>query len=379
MGRFNQIRRKKIGVLTSSRADYGIYSPLFRYWKTQEWIEVERIIFGPHLLLEIKSSLDLIQKDSFGSYRVVGDFKKTNYPRDVVNSYAEIMANFSSYWGNYQYDCIFALGDRFEMSAAVQATIPFHIPIVHIHGGETTLGAIDNIYRHQISLASQLHFTSTETYRKRVAEIIGTEKNIFNVGSLSLSELHFASIKPWKEVAFLYKIPQESFILITMHPETDILTDFQNELNELYKVLKSLINRYFLVITGSNSDQNHKSIEFFFKRFCEDYPSRALYINSLGRENYFSALYNCSFVLGNSSSGIIESASFCKYAFNLGKRQTGRITNENTFTIPFESRSILKSIAELEKNGLDYRGQNIYQKKNVPQKINQHLKYFLST
>ena len=362
------MKRKKIGVLTSSRADYGIYTPLLKYWKSQEWIEVEMIIFGTHLLIEMKSSLDLIEQDSFGLIRVVGDFKKTNSPRDVVKTYAGVVANFSSFWEHYQYDCLIALGDRFEMSAAIQSTIPFHIPIAHIHGGETTLGAIDNVYRHQITLASQLHFTSTETYRHRVTELTGAEENVFNVGSLSLSELNFDSIKSWKEVAFLYKIPQESFVLITVHPETDIFTDLQNELNELSIVLKSLLKRYFLVITGTNSDQNYKPIVNFFKGFCEFHPSRALYINSLGRENYFSALYNCSFVLGNSSSGIIEAASFGKYVYNLGKRQTGRISNENTFTMPFESESILKSIAKLEKKGLEYKGDNIYHQKNV-QKI----------
>lgn len=371
------MKQKKIGVLSSSRADYGIYINLLKYWKRQEWIEVEVIIFGSHLLAEMKSTLDLIEKDSFGLVRVVGDFVKTNSPVDVVKTYAMVVANFSDFWKHNQYDCLIALGDRFEMSAAIQSTIPFHIPIAHIHGGETTLGAIDNIYRHQISLASQLHFTSTETYRNRVAELIGTDKNILNVGSLSLSELNFDSLKPWSQITLLYKIPKESFVLITVHPETDLFTDFQNELDELYIVLKFLIKKYFLVITGTNSDQNYKPIDIFFNRFCKLHPERSLLINSLGRENYLSAMYNCSFILGNSSSGIIEAASFGKYVYNLGNRQTGRIINKNTLSMPFESESIINSIIELERKGLEYKGDNIYYKKNVSENITQILKEFL--
>ena len=222
-----------------------------------------------------------------------------------------------------------------------------------------------------------MHFTSTETYRNRVAELIGTDKNILNVGSLSLSELNFDSLKPWSQIAALFKIPKESFVLITVHPETDLFTDFKNELDELYIVLKFLLKKYFLVITGTNSDQNYKPIDVFFKRFCKLHPARSLLINSLGRENYLSAMYNCSFILGNSSSGIIEAASFGKYVYNLGNRQTGRIINKNTFSMPFESESIINSIIELEKNGLEYEGDNIYYKKNVPKNITQILKEFL--
>ena len=371
------INRKKIGVLTSSRADYGIYQSLLNFWKSQEWIEVEIIVFGCHLLPEFKSKLDLIKKDSFGFIHVVGDFVKTNTSKDLVKTYSRVIDSFSNFWEYQKYDCLMALGDRFEMSAAIQSTIPFHIPIAHIHGGETTLGAIDNIYRHQISLASEMHFTSTEAYSKRVAKLIGSHENIFNVGSLSLSDLNLDFLKSWDEIATNYKIPKKSFVLVTIHPETELITDFKDELDELSIVFKFLIKKYFLVITGTNSDQNHQSIVNSLKKFCKLNPQHATYINSLGRNNYLSAIYNCSFMLGNSSSGIIEAASFGKYVFNLGKRQNGRLTSKNTFTMPFESELILSSISELEKKGFEYEGENIYFQKNVPEKITSCVKQYL--
>ena len=371
------MKRKKIAILSSSRADYGIYLPLINYLENQGWLELHRIIFGTHLLDDMKSFLKQIEEDSLGNIHRVGKFKKTNTSQEVVKAYSDVVGYFSSFWEFNSYDCIIALGDRFEMSAAIQSTIPFHIPIAHLHGGESSLGAIDNIFRHQITLASQLHFTSTETYHIRVAELTGSDKNIYNVGSLSLSNLNFETIKPWEKLAFQYKIPQNPFVLITIHPETDTNTDFQKELAELSIVLKDLLKRYHLVITGTNSDQNYKPIVDFFEGICKHNPNRVTSINSLGRENYFSALYNCSLVLGNSSSGIIEAASFGKYAINLGKRQIGRLRSKNTFTIPFKSKPILEIINTLEKKGLEYKGDNIYFKENVAENITTRIKNFL--
>jgi len=371
------MKQKKIGLLSSSRADYGIYSPLIEYWKNQRWLELERIIFGAHLLDGMELFLKQIEEDCYGIVHKVGSFQKTNSSKEVVKTYAEVVKTFSSFWELNKYDCLISLGDRFEMSAAIQSAIPFHIPIAHIHGGETTLGSIDNIYRHQITIASQLHFTSTENYRLRVTQIKGSDNNVYNVGSLSLSELKDNSSKLWESIASKYNIPKEPFIIITIHPETNIQSNFRVELEELSKVLKDLVKRYHLIITGTNSDQNHKSILDFFEGFYKLYPNQITIINSLGRENYFSALHNCSFVMGNSSSGIIEAASFGKFVIDLGNRQNGRLKSNNTFTIPFESKSIIEKINTLERKGLEYKGDNIYFKESVSENITMRLKNFL--
>ena len=144
----------RVAVLTSSRADYGIYKPLVSALHYAPDFEITRNVFGPHLLDEMDSSLQEIKDDVYGEYSIVGTFNKTNLPRQVAETYGNVVLNFSKFWENTSFDLVFSLGDRFEMAAAVQAAIPFGIKLAHIHGGEIRLGAIDNIFRDQISIAS---------------------------------------------------------------------------------------------------------------------------------------------------------------------------------------------------------------------------------
>lgn len=364
---------KKIGLLTSSRADYGIYKPLLSQLVKTPNFEVTRIVFGPHLLPQFRSSLDEIKTDPYGKYEQIGSFKETNKAKDVANIYGEIILNFTSFWGESNFDVVIALGDRFEMSAAVQAGIPFNIKIAHIHGGETTLGAIDNIYRHQISLASKVHFTATKEYAERVASLIGTTENIYTVGALSLSDLGEKKVKKWDKVRGEFGIPNYPFILITVHPETiDHIRNLEN-IAGLKEILKILSSRYHLLITGTNTDQSHKGYNALFMELKSLYPSRFTLIDSMGRENYFSALQNCVFVLGNSSSGIIEAASFGKFTIDLGHRQKGRLTSLNTINLPFKSKVVLNYVNHLEKKSLIFKGENIYFQNNTISSIIEEL------
>ena len=138
-------------------------------------------------------------------------------PKKVwCNLMEDTLLKFSEFWNNNKYIIVLCLGDRFEMSAAVQASIPFNVSLAHIHGGETTLGAIDNIYRHQITLASKYHFVSTELNKRKVKELTGTEKNIYNVGSLSLSEIE--NFKPVNKNYFLVILKLKMLLCIGYFP-----------------------------------------------------------------------------------------------------------------------------------------------------------------
>ena len=368
---------KKIGILTSSRADYGIYSPLIDYWENQNWLNFEIIIFGSHLLNENISYLNSKIERFSSKIKIVGEFEKTNTSMEVVKIYSKIINDFSYFWNNNRYDCIISLGDRFEMSAAIQSTIPFHNKIVHIHGGETSLGSIDNIYRHQITSASHLHFTSTKQSAYRVSQILGSNSNIFNIGSLSISGLDLNKVTAWGEVSEKLKIPNYPFILVTLHPETNVSSDFSIELEELSNVLNVLINRYFILVTGTNTDQNYESINIFFKNFQKANPNKTMLVETLGRDFYFSALKNCSFLLGNTSSGIIEAASFGKFVINIGNRQLGRIANSNVLNSPFNSGEILKKVNIIENFDFVYKGANIYKQKNSVKRITNEIKKYL--
>ena len=366
---------KKIGVLTSSRADYGIYKPLLHVLSKDPKFVLKLIVFGSHLLSKAKNnSLDEILKDNYGEMTKVHGIANTNSPQEIVNSYGECIINFSKFWSKNSFDLVIAMGDRFEMSAVIQSTIPFEIKVAHIHGGETTIGAIDNIYRHQISLASKLHFVSTEKYKNRLVEILGSKKNIYNFGALSISDLEIKKLKPWEKVCTEFKIPNKPFILVTFHPETVNFKNIPLHIIELEKVFEKLYPDYNLIITGVNQDTNNKLFYDFYKKVKLKASDKIFLVESFGKKNYFSALRNCLFLLGNSSSGIIEAASFQKYVINVGTRQKGRTMGENIINVNYNTKEILDSIKILKSKINKLNISNIYYKPNTSEEIYKVIK-----
>ena len=190
----------KIGVLTSSRADYGIYLPLLDKLKFDQRFQLEIIAFGMHLQNSQGNTIGQIIKDGYKVIHKVGKMPDSDGVVDISKGYGDMVVSFSEFWNQNNFDVVFALGDRWEMSAAVQASIPFELKIAHIHGGETTLGATDNIYRHQITLASSYHFTAAEVFSERVKSILGSDKNVNTVGSISLEDINKLQLPSWGAV-----------------------------------------------------------------------------------------------------------------------------------------------------------------------------------
>ena len=243
----------KIGVLTSSRADYGIYKLLLSKLSKDDRFDLAIIVFGMHLQKQHGNTIKEIESDGFGVIHKVQGMPINDMPVDISIGYGKLIIEFSNYWNDNQFDYVLALGDRFEMSAAVQAGIPFGVLFAHLHGGETTLGAIDNIYRHQITLASKIHFVATDIYRDKVIDIVGDSSKVFNVGALSLDGFNDLILPDWNDVRLKFGIPDKPFILVTFHPET-----IQIARNELYssivfETLEELCQANQIVITLSNA------------------------------------------------------------------------------------------------------------------------------
>jgi GDP/UDP-N,N'-diacetylbacillosamine 2-epimerase (hydrolysing) len=358
---------RRIGVLTSSRADYGIYKPLLEEIAKKPGYELVIIVFGMHLLDKFGRTVDEILKDQYGKVLTVDGMSNGDSEIDITESYSQIILNFRLIWSSERFDLVFALGDRFEMSAAVQSSIPFRIKIAHIHGGETTLGAIDNIYRHQISLASYFHFTSSDVFAKRVAELTGTNENIFPVGSISLDGISKEVFPAWKVVCKQFSLPSDcQFVLVTIHPETVHPETNKRYVEIIQEALTLISEDLAIIITMPNADTQGSLYRIVFLELKEAYPDRIFLIESFGRKNYFSAMRNARYLLGNTSSGIIEAASFGKYVVNLGDRQKGRLRSENVYDIGFDTEKILECHRKVSLLG-DYEGSNSY---HCPDTIN---------
>lgn len=341
----------RIGLLTSSRADFGIYTPLIYQLETDPEIELEIIIFGMHLIEDQGNTKNFIENQFPKSVKtIISTNINGDSPQDIAANYGEIIKLFSSFWSQNIFDLLITLGDRWEMSAAVQSSIPFKMKIAHFHGGETTLGAIDNIYRHQISLASSIHFTCHDQYSKRLSEILGNSANIYNKGSLSLYDLEKIQLPEWDKLKNTLGIPFEDFILLTIHPETNSNISIKEQLSCARSILDSIVKSDNLLITYSNVDHYGQQFNKLFLEFQKEYPSKVKVFKALGRLNYFRCVSKCKFLVGNTSSGIIEAASFNKYVINIGDRQKGRILGKNILQIGWSVKDFKQAEKSLNLN-----------------------------
>lgn len=357
-----------IGVLTSSRADYGIYRPLLEKLSADLRFNLIIIAFGMHLLERHGQTITEIERDSFGTILQVAGMPDGDSRLDIVRGYGEVVKNFGDFWNEHQFDCVLVLGDRWEMSAAVQAAIPFEIKLAHIHGGETTLGATDNIYRHQITLASCVHFTAAEVFSQRVSTLIASDTQVYTVGSISLEGLTDIQLPDWNQVKQQFDIPFEAFILVTFHPES-VNAEANKDLAEItYNALSALVEKHALLITKANADVMGTLFNEKLEALEKENPNRVRLVASLGKLNYFSAMRECEFLLGNTSSGIIEAASFNKWVINVGDRQKGRLQSGNVINVPFNADGIIESVVNLSVAGA-YTGENKYVSKKTIDKI----------
>ena len=365
----------KIGVLTSSRADFGIYLPLLNKIKEDIFFELEIIAFGTHLSNMHGFTLTEIKRGNYSKIHCISSLISNDDKQGIATSYALTSLKFSDFWELNKFDLVLCIGDRFEMSAAVQAGIPFNVKYAHFHGGETTLGAIDNIYRHQITLASILHFTANEMFSERIIDLIGSNKYIHTVGSLSLNEIE--SFQPINKTDFYKKfnIPCEGFALITFHPETVNTNMNQYFADEMRKALLQIGTKLFLVITMPNADTMGAIFRKEIENLKNEIPTQVLLIENFGKQNYFSAMHYAKILIGNTSSGIIEAASFGKHVVNVGERQKGRLQSNNIINVPFKEHEIIEASDKAIENGI-YKDINIYYNPNSANLIINHIKKF---
>ena len=336
-----------IAVLTSSRADYSIYYPLLKILKEDAFFDLHIIAFGAHVSQGRGYTVQYIENDGFEVKYRIESLPSSDSPQAIAESMGNTMLEFAQIWAKEKYDLVIALGDRYEMFSAVSSSVPFNVKIAHIHGGETTHGAIDDAFRHAITLMSEYHFTAADQYRKRVLELKGSDLNVHNTGALSidnLKQLKLLSIQEFKNKFNIdLGIPT---ILITFHPATVSFERNSTYIEELVKALE-LLKEYQLVITMPNADTMGNLIRQKLNDFIEA-NKRAIGVESFGTIGYLTCMKHCSFMLGNTSSGFIEASFFPKYVINLGERQTGRIVTPNIINCTIEKEAILSAVKQVE-------------------------------
>ncbi len=363
---------KIIAVATTARSDYGILYPLLREINNDKELNLNLLISGSHLAKEHGETISEIINDGFKDYKIIDVLDCTN---SEENLQAIIMSNTINKFSNYFYenkpDILVLLGDRFETLGVAISAMLNKIPIAHIHGGEKTIGSIDDAIRHSITKLSHLHFVSCEEYKHRVRQLGENPNKIFSVGSLGVENISSIKLKSKEKIRNLLKIiNNKKIFLVAYHPTTlSELTPIE-EIEILLSALQ-IYKKQNIVFTGSNIDHGGSDIN---KLIIDTVSKNTNYyfFNSLGRDLFLNLMYHCDLMIGNSSSGIIEAPSFKKAVINIGSRQEGRVMAKNILQAPLDVAQIRNTIDRaLQKAFNDELKEvvNPYAKNNVSKEI----------
>ena len=338
---------RKICVVTGSRAEYGLLQGLMLEIATAEELQLQLVVTGMHLSSEFGSTYREIEEDGFVIDHKVEVLLSSDTPQATGQSMGKGMIGFAKLFANWRPDLVVVLGDRFEIFAAVTAAHVARIPVAHIHGGETTEGAIDEAFRHSISKMSQLHFVATEQYRQRVIQLGEQPEKVFNVGALGIDNIKRLSLlgREAFETSIGFKLGQRN-LLVTFHPVTLEESTARQQFQQLLTALDCLDSTR-LIFTKANADPGGRVINRMIEDYVQQHAQTTVVSHSLGLRRYLSALQHVDGVVGNSSSGLIEVPSFGKGTVNIGDRQKGRVCAASVINCDADSTSIYSALQRL--------------------------------
>ena len=366
----------KIAVVTGSRAEYGILSTLLKKLDEDSDLRLQLIATGSHLSPSYGYTKTEIEKD-LKIDREIEILLSSKTRIGVAKAMGLGIISFSEALNDLAPDYLLVLGDRFEVHAASTAAVILGIPIVHLHGGELTRGSWDESLRHSITKLAQIHFTTTETYQRRVIQMGENPDHVFNVGALGVENIANAKLLAKAELASQLGLDSfENTILVTVHSETN---KRENESGVVIPVLKALdqLVELRIIFTFANSDQGGAEINQRIEEFVQRNSRRAKAFKSLGQTRYLSLLPHVSAVVGNSSSGIIEVPSFRKPTLNIGSRQEGRIRPDSVVDCKSTVECIKAGILHITQPDFHLSLKNIvnpYEQKNTALNIIESLK-----
>jgi UDP-hydrolysing UDP-N-acetyl-D-glucosamine 2-epimerase len=333
---------KSIGVITVGRSDYGIYLPLLKRIQADPDLSLQLIVSGMHLSPEFGSTIKDIHNDGFPIADQVEFLLSSDTPEGVVKSMGLGTIGYAQTFTHLHLDMLFVLGDRFEMHAAALAALPYKIPVAHIHGGELTLGAIDDALRHSITKLSHLHFVSTKESGQRILQLGEEPWRVILCGALSLDNLDNVEILSFLDFKNKYNITiKQPYILVTYHPVTLEYDDSKWHIKELLVALEN--SGLPVLFTMPNADTGGRSIRYQIIDYVENH-SKCQVVENLGLEGYFNAMAHAKLMAGNSSSGIIEAPSFQLPVVNIGNRQDGRVRGNNVIDVGYQNEEILTGL-----------------------------------
>jgi GDP/UDP-N,N'-diacetylbacillosamine 2-epimerase (hydrolysing) len=338
--------KKRICVVTTTRAEFGLLEPLMRMLNDEPSVGLSIVVTGSHLSELFGDTVQEIQTAGLPIDQKIAIFPKQFDKNTTVYVMGQAIIRFGEYFEEARPDIVVLLGDRYETLAIATAAVVKRIPIAHIHGGEITEGAYDNSFRHAITKMGTLHFASCDEYAKRIIQMGEQPATVFNVGALGVENIHKMEFLPKQDIlsalGFSADMP---YALVTYHPETLSTKDAENEIKEVLAAISETTDMNY-VITKANADDGGCLINKLIDEFeNEDTSKRMRVFDSLGKFKYLNTMKYCDFVMGNSSSGIIEAPAMGRPTINIGNRQGGRTQTDSVINCLCDAISIRGAIS----------------------------------
>jgi GDP/UDP-N,N'-diacetylbacillosamine 2-epimerase (hydrolysing) len=338
--------KRKVCIVTGSRAEYGLLYWLIKKVKADRDLKLQLIVTGMHLSNNFGLTYKEIEKHFIINKKI--DIKlSADTSVGISKSMSIAQISFAKAYNKLKPDIVIFLGDRYEIFSAATAAMIAKIPIAHIHGGEITEGSWDDCIRHCISKMAHLHFTATKEYKNRLIQLGEEPNRVFNVGGMGIENIKKLKLLGRNEFekSINFKLNKKN-ILITFHPVTLENKTAKKQFQQILNSIKALKDTN-IIFTKSNSDIDGRTINHMIDKFVNKNSNKYVAFTSLGQLKYLSALKYVDVIVGNSSSGLLEAPSFKIGTINIGDRQKGRIKAKSVIDCLPNSTSLKKALKKI--------------------------------
>lgn len=343
-------KRRRIAVITGTRAEYGIIRPVLEEIEVHPMLELALIVMAQHLSPDFGYTVREIEQDGFTIAARVETLLSSDSLGGMARALGLAIIELTQAIEMIQPDIIMVTGDRGEMLAGAIVGAHMNIPVAHLHGGEVS-GTVDELIRHAITKFAHIHLAATEQSAQRIKQLGEDERRIFIVGAVGLDEIRKGRFLPKEDVLQELNFDgSKPILLVSQHPVTTEIDEADQQMRETMEAIKELGLQTVLIYP--NSDAGGRKMRQVIEEYLDLEFIRAF--KNISREVYLGVMNVADVMIGNSSSGIIEAPSFNLPFINIGTRQQGRQRAGNVIDVPYEKQKI-KEAVEYALNNTDFK------------------------
>lgn len=354
--------KKKICVVTAARSEYGLLKWLMIDICNSDYFQLQVIITGAHLSWDQGHTVDQIIEDGFQADAVIDAQLNTSSQEAIASSMGRMAERLAPVLKKLKPDYLLVLGDRYELLPICNTAFIMRIPIIHLSGGDITEGAIDNGIRNAVTMLAEYHFPGTKDSAENIVRMRGSDKNVWTVGEPGLDSFYREQLFSRSELATELGLDMsQEWALFTFHAET--VESLEYNLRAVRNCVQALseLQGYQVIATYSNADFGGKNINEYLEEIGKKQKETFVVVPSLGNQRYLSLMKQVRFVIGNSSSGIVEAPALKIPVVNIGNRQMGRHFCSNIVQADTEYKAIKRAIkkiliSEMDTSDADYWG-----------------------